>query len=287
MKLSSAEQDMALSSLARLAEFEAVEWELRRVGIDLIKPGRYQPRKDFSKETLLELGQSMLQTGGNTQAINLSQNEDGTYELVAGERRWRAAQLVGIGQLNALVAKLSDRQCMIIAMVENIQREDLNPMDEAEGFERMNKEAGLTHADIAAATGKSRAVISNAIRLTGLHTRVKDLLRQKKLSAAAGRTIAGLDDRNDQRAMADAALAGRWDIRRIEAEVAKKKTGIVKPVREKKSRDIERLEEAISERAGYPATVRVANTGRIELTFSFADNRGLQAFLEQQRFIEE
>lgn len=287
MKVETADDYNLAATLSKLEAFHGVDWEYRKVPVELIDRGRFQPRQAFDRASLEELAQSMRVTGGNVQAVNLRPTDAGRYELIAGERRWRAAQLASIPELNAVVSELSDRQAMIIAFVENVQREKLNAIEEAEGFLRMSEEGGLTHAEIAAATGKSRAVISNAIRLTELHTRVKDLVRQKRLSGAHARTIAALEDRDAQREMASLTVKKQWSVRQLEIEVAKKKSGVVRAAPSTKSKDIQRLEDIVSEHAGYPASVEVQSSGKVRLTFSFADNRGLEAFLRQNGFIGE
>jgi ParB family chromosome partitioning protein len=286
MTASNIEQDELIGGLSKLAEFERVAWQFKTIPIELLKPGRYQPRKSFKNDDLNELAASILTTGGNLSPVNVRPSGDG-YEILAGERRWRAAQKAGLDELNCLSAALSESQAMIIAMVENVQRKDLNAIEEAEGYQRLYVEGQMNHADIAAATGKSRSVITNAIRLLSLDIKVRDYIQLGKLSAAAGRTIAGLEDISKQRELAISAVKLSWNVRQLEAAVAKVKTGKFKPETSLKSRDVIRLEETISENAGYPCQVKQHTSGRVELTFNFADNAGLEAFLQQQKFMSE
>lgn len=283
-KPSEMKQDSIVSTVNRLAEFDQIKWEFGMIPVEMIVQGRYQPRRSFNKEALHELGQSMIASGGNTQAITLRKIGDSSYELIAGERRWRAAQLAQIPVLAAMICAVTDVQAMVMAMVENVQREDLNIIEEAEGYKRMIDEAGMTHGDIAAATGKSRAVITNLIRLLSTDIRVRDFLRAGKLSPGAGKIIAGLKDLGQQREIASTAVKKKWDVRTVEREVAKLKNKPQKEVRSK-ARDILRLEEEISERSGFPCSIDVNSAGKVNLSFRFADNNGLDAFLRQQKFI--
>lgn len=284
---SNATSDPLISTVSKLAEFELIKWGYHQVDIDLIVAGKYQPRKAFSQHELQELADSMIATGGNSQAVNLRPIGGGRFELVAGERRWRAAQIAGISKLNALVSDIPDRLAMIMAVVENLQRQDLNPMEEAEGFQRMSEEGGLTHADIAAASGKSRTFITNSIRLTNLDTGVKDLLRSGKLSSGHGKVIAGIEDRLKQRAVAKESVKQGWSARQIESVVAKIKTGTTKPPPQTKDKDIARLEELISEKLGFPCSIATQTNGKVQMTIRFADNSGFYNFLEQQKLVDE
>jgi ParB family chromosome partitioning protein len=286
MNVARIEQDELIGGISKLAEFDRVDWRFKTIPLELLKPGRYQPRKDFNDEDLQELADSILATGGNLSPINVRPVDEG-FEILAGERRWRAAQKAGVAEINCLSAVLSESQAMIIAMVENVQRKDLNSIEEAEGYQKLSVEGQMNHADIAAATGKSRSVITNAIRLLSLDIRVRDYIRLGKLSAAAGRTIAGLENLGKQRELAVSAVKSGWNVRQLEAAVAKVKTGEVKPEPSHKSRDVKRLEETISENSGYPCQLKQHTSGRVELTFQFADNAGLEAFLLQQKFLFE
>lgn len=276
-----------LSTISRLAEFDEIDWDYQKVPIDLIDIGHWQPRKNFDSGEIEELGRSMLATGGNSQTVTLRPKENGRFELVAGERRWRAAQVACIPFLNSLVSNLSDRLAMIIALVENVQRKDLNPIEESEAFQRMAEEGGLTHLDIAAASGKSRTYVTNTIRLSGLDIGVKDLLRSGKLSSGHGKVLAGLDDRGAQRALAKLSVKHRWTTRQIEVEVAKAKTGEIRELAPTKDKDIARLEEQISERLGFPCSISTQTNGKVQMTIRFANNQNFYDFLEQQNLSED
>lgn len=277
-------EDSIVTTVKRLAEFDQTTWEFGMIPVEMIVPGRYQPRRTFDEVSLKELSESMVSSGGNTQAITVRKVGESTYELIAGERRWRAAQIAQIPSLAAMICTVTDKQAMVMAMVENVQREDLNIIEAAEGYKRMIDEAEMTHADIAAATGKSRAVITNLIRLLSTDIRVRDLLRSGRLSPGAGKIIAGLKDLGQQREIASTAVKKGWDVRSVEREVAKLKDRPHKEVRSK-ARDIVRLEEEVSERSGFPCTIDVSTSGKVSLSFRFADNHGLDAFLKQQKFV--
>jgi len=289
VQLSDHEKDSLMLGLAKLAEFEAISWQYRPVPIELLRPGKYQMRQDFNRAELEDLAATMVKTGGNFQPINIRPlpGEIGSFEILAGERRWRAAQMAGFAEMNCLCADIPDSLAMIIALIENIQRKDLNPVEEAEGFRQLVEEGGMSHMDVAAATGKSRATVTNSLRLLTLDIKVRDYLRAGKLEGSAARTLAGLEDKAEQRKLAIQAVRSRMNVRQLEAAVAKIKRGVERPVPRTKSADISRLENEISERSGFPCKVTKMPTGAIELTFRFADAGGLDDFLEQQKFRPE
>ncbi|MBI2508653.1 MAG: ParB/RepB/Spo0J family partition protein, partial [Betaproteobacteria bacterium] len=149
---------------------------LAMLAIDALEPGRYQPRLRLDPEALRELADS-IKAQGVMQPILARPRGDGRYEIIAGERRWRAARMAGLATVPALVREVPDRHVLAMALIENIQREDLNPLEEAAGLKRLIEEFGMTHADAAAALGRSRAGITNALRLLELAPPVQELLR--------------------------------------------------------------------------------------------------------------
>ncbi len=154
-------------------------------------PGKYQPRKDMSPESLEELAGSVRRQGV-VQPVIVRKTEGGKYEIVAGERRWRAAKMAGLAEIPCLLRDMSDRDAMIVALVENIQRENLNAMEESESLERLARELDLTHEALADALGKSRSAVSNLIRLGALAGKTKDLLREGKLEMGHARALLAL-----------------------------------------------------------------------------------------------
>jgi len=166
---------------------------LQQVAIDLLVRGRYQPRQHFDPEKLQELADSIKSTGGLLQPIVARPLPNGQYEIVAGERRWRAAQLAGLLDVSCLVCPYTDEQALQAAIVENISRADLNPIEEAKAYQRLIDEFQYLHEEVAASIGKSRTVITNSLRLLKLDPRVQTLLIEEKLSEGHGKILAGLD----------------------------------------------------------------------------------------------
>ena len=161
---------------------------LAMLAIDALQPGRFQPRLSLDHTALAELADS-IKAQGVMQPILARPVGDGRYEIIAGERRWRAARLAGLATVPALVREVADRDALALALIENIQREDLNPLEEAAGLKRLLEEFGMTHADAAEALGRSRTAITNALRLLELAPPVQELLREGKLASPSGRTL--------------------------------------------------------------------------------------------------
>lgn len=161
---------------------------LRRLPIALLKPGKYQPRQAINQETLAELAES-IKAQGVLQPILARPISDGNYEIIAGERRWRAAQLAGLENVPVIVHDLSNQQVVAVALIENIQREDLNAIDAAVGLQRLIDEFGMTHKDVAEAVGKSRVTVTNLLRLLGLADAVKKMLQDGSLEMGHARAL--------------------------------------------------------------------------------------------------
>jgi ParB family chromosome partitioning protein len=166
--------------------------ELQQLDINFLTKGKYQPRQDMDQESLLELSES-IKNQGMIQPIVVRRIGDHVYEIIAGERRWQAAKLAGLSQVPCLVKELSDRNAMIISLIENIQREDLNIVEEAEGLNRLVNELNLTHENVAEILGKSRSSISNLLRLNSLSAKTKDLLRSGDLEMGHARALLALE----------------------------------------------------------------------------------------------
>lgn len=166
--------------------------QVRQLALDKIQPGRFQPRTEMDEVALQELAAS-IKVQGVVQPIVVRPFEDGEqFELVAGERRWRAARLAGLSQIPALVRQLPDQTVLAVGLIENIQREALNPLDEAQSLRRLIDECGLTHEQCAEAVGRSRASVTNLLRLVNLHSDVQDMLKQGELEMGHGRALLGL-----------------------------------------------------------------------------------------------
>jgi ParB family chromosome partitioning protein len=194
--------------------------EVRTLPVGQLRPNRFQPRRDFDPEALAELASS-IRAQGVVQPIVVTPDAEGAYTIVAGERRWRAAQEAGLDQVPVVVRDVrDDRQLLELALVENLQRSDLNPIEEALAFQALQEELGLAQDEIAAQVGKSRPAISNSLRLLNLPQRVQELLRAGKLTAGQARPLLALGKTAEQVALAERAVAEGLSARQLEALAA-------------------------------------------------------------------
>ncbi|MHB1158445.1 MAG: ParB/RepB/Spo0J family partition protein [Phycisphaerales bacterium] len=198
------------------------------LSIDAIRANPHQPRQAFDQEALQRLAESIRQDGLMQPIVVRPPRKEGhpklnggtaRYEIVAGERRWRAGQLAGLSQLPAIVRDLSDQQMAEWALIENLQREDLNPMERAEAFRGLIDQFGLSHEQVADRVGVERPTISNTLRLLDLHNDIQQMLRHNQLSAGHAKALLGLVDPMSQLGMARRAMAGGWSVRMVEAAV--------------------------------------------------------------------
>ncbi len=196
---------------------------LQQLSLDQLVRGRYQPRKHFDGEQLRELAESIKTTGGLLQPIVVRPLDNNKFEIVAGERRWRAAQLAGLSEVSCLVSFYSDEQALQAAIIENINRADLNPIEEAQGYQRLIDEFHYLHDEVAATVGKSRTKITNALRLLKLDARVQEFLITGQLTEGHGKILAGLPA-TQQFELAERALLKKWSVRKIEIEAKKYQT---------------------------------------------------------------
>ncbi len=180
-----------------------------------VKPNPNQPRRDFDEQAMLELAQS-VEREGIIQPIIVRRLDAGEYQIIAGERRWRAANLAGLKEVPVIVRKADDQKVLELAIVENIQREDLNPIELAIAFERMATELSLSHEEIGQKTGKDRATVTNSIRLLQLPNGVQQLISTRKLSAGHARALLKLPNEKAQTDVADKCMREGWSVRQIE-----------------------------------------------------------------------
>jgi ParB family chromosome partitioning protein len=200
-----------------------LETGLREVPVDLLRRGKYQPRVDMREETLTELADS-IKAQGVVQPIVVRPlpNPGGgetQYEIVAGERRWRAAQLAGLATIPAVVRDIPDESAVAVALIENIQREDLNPLEEARSLHRLIEEFGLTHADAAEAVGRSRATVTNLLRLLELPRQVRELVERRELDMGHARALLALESPELAVEVAERARKQGWSVRATENAV--------------------------------------------------------------------
>ena len=251
---------------------------LATLAVDALRPGRFQPRLRLDQAALAELADS-IKAQGVMQPILARPLGEGRYEIIAGERRWRAARLAGLAAVPALLREVSDRDALALALIENIQREDLNPLEEAAGLKRLLGEFGITHAEAAEALGRSRAAITNALRLLELAPPVQDLLREGKLDMGHARALLVLPALA-QIELARETVAKQWSVREVERRVAAALERPVPRARARVDRDVARLEEEVSQRMG--TTVRIKPAGRKgagKLIISYRTLEQLEAIL--------
>ena len=217
-----------------------------------IEPNKDQPRKSFDIEALKTLADSIRQNG-IIQPLLVRTLDDGTYQIVAGERRWRAAKMAGLTEVPVFVKELTDKQTQQIALIENLQRENLNPIEEAMGYKELIEKYDMTHDDVAKVVGKARASISNALRLLELPDAIKDLVENKDLSAGHANVLLSVKDNKNVVDLAFKAATKEVSVRELERMVK----GLDKPEKQEKPKDLFYQEAEISLSAILETQVRI------------------------------
>lgn len=245
--------------------------KLRMLGVDQIRRGAYQPRRQFDQELLQELAAS-LKAQGMIQPI-LVRPFAGAYEIIAGERRWRAAQLAGIGEVPAIVRELDDQSVAAVSLIENIQRKDLNPLEEAQALQRLCEEFAMTHQAVADNVGRSRASVTNLMRLLELHDEVKVLIDRGEVDMGHARALLGAPAA-DQLAIAQRIVKQGLTVRAVEKLVRELKSG--KATATAKSAidpDIEVLTRRLGDMLGAPVRIRhkQSGAGKLEIAYTSVD----------------
>lgn len=245
----------------------------RTLAIDLLQRGRYQPRIDMRKDTLDELAAS-IRAQGIVQPIAvrpIAHDDSGArYEIIAGERRWRAAQIAELSEVPVVVHEVSDNEAVAMALIENIQREDLNPLEEARALARLISEFDLTHQEGADAVGRSRASVSNLLRLMDLDPAVQDLLEQRKLDMGHARALLGLSSGSDQAMLAREVVARGLTVRETERRVrASGQSTPKKSPPAKKDPDVVRLEQDLTDQLGARVSVTPGQKGKGTLSIAY------------------
>jgi ParB family chromosome partitioning protein len=246
-----------------------------------IRPGRYQPRTRMDQEALAELAAS-IRSQGLMQPVLVRPIERDAYELIAGERRWRAAQMAGLSEVPALVREVPDESALALSLIENIQREDLNPLEEAAGLQRLVDEFRMTHEQAADAVGRSRSATTNLLRLLKLARPVQDLVMEGALEMGHARALIALEAAR-QIEVARRVAAKGLSVRDTEAMVQKMLRGAAGPRRKKSDRDLARLEEELAERLGTTVEIKTARKGRGKLIVHYASLDHLEQLLKKLR----
>lgn len=243
---------------------------LRNLVIDELQPGKYQPRSHMEQETLAELAES-IKAQGVMQPILVRPLAAGRYEIIAGERRWRAARMAGLTTVPALIRDIPDQQALAAALIENIQREDLNPLEEAIGIQRLVQEFDLTHQAIAETLGRSRAAVTNLLRLLELAPPVRELLSRGDLDMGHARALLALPFPRQIDLAREAAQKG-LSVREVEGRVAE---ALKAPQarRPRLDRDVARLEEEWSQRLGTTVQIKARGKrgGKLLVTYRTLD----------------
>jgi ParB family chromosome partitioning protein len=256
----------ALLSTESEPERATSEGNLRALPIELLQRGRYQPRVDMREDSLEELAES-IRAQGVVQPIVARPVESAAggqrYEIVAGERRWRAAQLAGLHEIPAIVRDIPDQAAVAVALIENIQREDLNPMEEARALQRLINDFDLTHSSAATSVGRSRVMVSNLLRLLDLPEVVRSMLEGRVLGMGHGRALLALDSAEDQIELANRIAAEGWSVRDVERAIrslaaSSKRKADTSHVDTQDS-DVRRLEISLSDQLG--AKVKIEHRG--------------------------
>ena len=244
--------------------------------ISQVEPGLNQPRKNFDDEALEDLADS-IREHGIIQPLTVRRLSSGYYQIIAGERRWRAAKKAGLYEVPAVIIEADDRKVMELGLIENLQREDLNPMEEAEGYQVLLTDYGMTQEEVARRMGKSRPAITNALRLTALPPEVREMLIQGRLTAGHGRAVLMVEGTNAQVAFAEHIVEQELSVRQAEAAA---KTFTLEPKKEKKAPTedpnriyIAEVEKSLSGRLGRKVTITAGRKkGRLELEFYDTDD---------------
>jgi ParB family chromosome partitioning protein len=262
--------------------------ELQKLPVDLLQRGKYQPRIDMRQETLQELADSIKVQGVVQPIIVRPINDDAAtgrrYEIIAGERRWRAAQLAGLHEIPAIIRRVPDEAAIAMALIENIQREDLNPLEEARALQRLISEFDMTHATAAEAVGRSRAAVSNLLRLLELGEEVKGLVEHRELEMGHARALLGLENKRQQAEIAAEVAQKKMSVRETEALVKRLSAAPASTAgaSDSASRDpnIRKLEGELSDKLGAKVQVQHSSSGKGKLVISYHTLDELDGILE-------
>ncbi len=278
--LSSSSNETAAAQSVPMETSPEGQHALRQIPVDLIQRGKYQPRRDMHPEALEELAES-IRRQGILQPIVVRSVDKQRYEIIAGERRWRATQLAGLDTIPCVLKEVSDDAAIAMALIENIQREDLNAMEEAVALARLRDEFELTQQEVANAVGKSRAAVANLLRLLSLREDVKILLEHGDLEFGHAKALLGLPS-EEQSAAASQVVARGLSVRQTESLVrnllvAGQQEQALKP---QVDPDIKRLQTDLGDRVGVPVQIQHSAKGKGKLVFKYTSLEELEGILE-------
>jgi ParB family chromosome partitioning protein len=254
-----------LSALLKDRE-SSTDSDQRELDIDMLEPNRFQPRQVFSEAKLEELAQS-IRAHGFIQPIVVRRTGE-RYQIIAGERRWRAAQRLGLSRVPVAIKSVSEESLLEVSLIENIQRENLNPIEEASAYLRLSQEFGLTQEEVAQRTGKDRSTVTNFLRLLKLPREVQQMVLEGLLSMGHARAILGVEGEKEQLALADRAMENGWSVRQVEKIIAAHKS----PVEPKQTKRVDPNVRAATETLERSLGTRVrivekGKKGRIEIEY--------------------
>ena len=253
--------------------------------LDQLQKGKYQPRTNINEASLQELADSIRKQGLVQPIIvrPLAEGSGERYEIIAGERRWRAARLAGLHEVPVVVREVSDETALAIALIENIQREDLNAVEQARGLQRLSAEFGFTHQEIAEAVGRSRSAITNLLRLLNLSQPVLELVQEGRLDMGHARALLSLEGSLQQDVARKIARKG-LSVREAESWVQQLLNPLARISAKRaraQDRDVQRLAEELSERFGTTVEIKAGRKGSGKLVISYSDSRHLESLLSK------
>jgi len=255
--------------LANDIEASAQSDSLATLSVDKLQPGKYQPRTHMDQASLESLADS-IRAQGIMQPIVVRLVNDGKYEIIAGERRWRASQIAGLKEVPVIIKEIADDVALAMALIENIQRENLNPIEEANGIQRLINEFDMTHETAAQAVGRSRSAVTNLLRLQNLHVVVQEMLAQSKLDMGHARALLTLEGAK-QITAAEEIVQNQLSVRSAEQLVKKLSSVERSPVKTiTKDRDVLRLQEALAQSLGAVVTIDGSKNGSGTLKIRYA-----------------
>ena len=272
--------------LPKKAELAPPKTGLEEIPIEFIQPGKYQPRVYFAEESIAELSDS-IKAQGIIQPIVLRPIANDCYEIIAGERRWRAAQLAGLAKVPAVIRTIDDDSALAMSLIENIQREDLNPLEEATALQRLIDDFQFTHQEVADAVGKSRSAVTNTLRLTQLSPPVAEMLVAGDLEMGHARALLTLEAK-EQVVVAKQVVARGLNVRQTEELIrAARKVAVDGPVKLAQDADTKRLEQNLGQTLGQPVQIKHSRKGAGKLVISYSSLDELDGILSKMGYKEE
>ena len=252
------------------------------IALDKLISGKFQPRKNFNQDTLKELADS-IKAQGIIQPILVRMISNNQYEIIAGERRWQAAKIANLKEVPVIIKDISDSTALAMALIENIQREDLNVIEEARGIRRLIDEFNITHEEAAEAVGKSRTTVSNILRLLNLCEHAQKALETKKIEMGHARAILSLS-LIDQTMMCQKIINQQLTVREVEKAVSKGETKKI-PSKQSKDDDIKRMENELSDRFGTNISISHKQSGKGSINFKYTNLDDLERIIKKLKLL--